>query len=146
MGKPDGIQRRLQIRHAGQHRVFGSGITRTHHHSFGLELVHGQGRGENSAASVGHSQPFQRALHQSVLAPGSMQRYPHPVECLADQVLNGAILGIEGMGIDAAALQGREYRVAAQQRNLALGGIAAEQYRHLAEIRGRSGRGAGPNS
>ncbi len=41
------------------------------------------------------------------------------------------------MGIHAAALQGGKHGIAAQQGNLALRGIPAQQNGHLAEIRRR---------
>ncbi len=75
------------------------------HDALGLELVHGERRGEHAAAGVGHAEPFERALHQSVLAAGAVQRDPGALEALAHQALHRPIARIERMRIDAAALQ-----------------------------------------
>jgi hypothetical protein len=68
-----------------------------------------------------------------------MQRIPRTIESLANEVLDGANLWIERVRIHAAARQGGEHRITAQQGDFALAGITAEQYRHLAEIRGGAG-------
>jgi hypothetical protein len=46
---------------------------------------------------------------------------------------------IECVGIDTAFLERGQHRVAAHQRHLALGRVAAEQHGHLAELAGELG-------
>ena len=83
---------------------------------------------------VGNAEPLERALHEPILAARTVQRDPGAVESRARQVLDRALPRIEGLRIDAAAQERREHGVAAQERNLALARVAAEQHRHLAEL------------
>jgi hypothetical protein len=62
-GQADTLERALQIGRARQHGIFGRSVSRADHDALGLELVHGQGRGENAAAGVGNPQPLERTLH-----------------------------------------------------------------------------------
>jgi len=63
-----------------------------------------------------------------------MQRDPRPIEFAVDEALHGHRARIEGVCVDAAPLQRGEHGIAAQQGDLALGGVAAQQHGDLAEV------------
>ena len=130
-------QRALEIVGAREHRVGRRCQSGAHHDALGLELVHGQRRGEHARAGVGDAEPFQRALDKPVLAAGSVQGDPGALESRARELLHGPHTGIEGGRVDAAAQECLEHRVAAHQRDLALARVAAEEHGDLAELGAR---------
>jgi len=136
-------QRAGEIRDARQHGVLGRGVARAHHHALGLELVHGECRGQHAAAGVRDTQPFEGTLHHAVFAPRPVQRNPCPVEFVAAESLYRRIERVEGVRIHPAPLQGRKHGIAAQQGNLALRRITAQEDGDLAEVGGDTGTAAG---
>ncbi len=73
-------------------------------------------------------------MNQSVLAAGAVQCDPGAVVASCAEILDGAFARIEGFGIDAAATERGEHRVAREQRYFALRGVPAEQHGDLAEF------------
>ncbi len=53
---------------------------------------------------------------------------------MAAQLVKFALTGVEGMRVYAFALERGKYRVPAHERNLPLGGAAAQQHSHLSEF------------
>jgi hypothetical protein len=98
------------------------------------QLVHGQRRAEHAAAGVGHAERLERALHEAVLAAAAVQRQPGAVEARPAEQRTGSLHRVDGMRIDAAANERGKYRLAADQRNLALGRLAAHQHGDPPEI------------
>src|SRR5206468_1774606 len=76
---------------------------------------------------------LQSALHRAVLAVAAVQRDEAAREALALQFAQLALRRIEGIGIDALALQRIEHAGAGHQAHFALGAGAAHQHRNLAE-------------
>ncbi len=132
--QPDGGERPREIGRALKHRILRGGHARAHHDALGLELVHGERTGEHPAPRVRDSQPLESPLHHAILAPRPMQRDPRAIESLAHQILNGTFARIERVRIHAAPLERRQHRIAAQQRYLPLGRVAAQEHGDLAEI------------
>src|SRR6185437_11181819 len=95
---------------------------------------HADGRAHDPAPGVGHAEVVERALQRAVLAAWAVQRDPHALEALRQELRERLVARVEGMGIDAAPLECVQHRLAGQQRDLALAGVAAEQHRHAAEV------------
>ena len=115
----DALESARQIRRAREHGIVGRGVTRADYDPLGLELVHGQGRGEHTAAGVGNAQPLERALHRAILAPGPMQDDECSCEAGALEFCDRPLLRVEGVGVDAAALERGQHGIAGDQRYLA---------------------------
>jgi hypothetical protein len=111
-GQTDAFERSGQILGARQHGIVGRGVPRADYDPLGLELIHGQGRGEHAAARVGDAQPLERALHRAILAPWPVQDDECTCEAPAPELCDRPLLRVEGVGVDAAALQRGEHGIA----------------------------------
>ena len=63
-----------------------------------------------------------------------MQRDPDALEALLEQLRQRAVARIKGVRVDGAAAQRLEHGVAAEERDLALARVAAEEHRDAPEV------------
>jgi hypothetical protein len=68
-----------------------------------------------------------------------VQRDPHTLDTQLRQLAQRPLARIERLCVHTAALQRRQHRRAADQRDVALAGVTAEQYRDAPELRGIRG-------
>jgi hypothetical protein len=103
-------------------------------HDLGGDLVHADRRRHHAAAGVRDAELLEGALQAAVFAVAAVQRDEDAVEFFGGQVGQRAFGRVERMGVDALGLQGLQHAGAGQDRDLALGGTAAEQDADLAQF------------
>src|SRR3569623_785262 len=102
-------------------------------HPLTAELVHAERRTQHTAAGIRETQRLERTLYHPVLAAAAVQCDEYTIEKPVGQHAQHVVARVDGVGVDAALQHGRMHRRAALERDLAFGGTAAHQHRHLAE-------------
>jgi hypothetical protein len=93
----------------------------------GLELVHGQGRGEHAGARVGDAHPLEQALNGAVFAVAAVEGEEGHVDGGAAERLVDVAVDEDGRDGVAAAAERFDDGLARAQRHLALGRNPSQQ-------------------
>ena len=130
----EALERVLEILLPAQHHEVRARDAHGKREALGAQLVHADGRAHDAAAGIRDTEVLERALQRPVFAPRSMQRDPHAREALRGQLVQRPIARVEGLRVHAAAPQALQHRVAGEERDLALAGIAPVEHRHASEL------------
>ncbi|MCY1429759.1 hypothetical protein D9M71_456890 [compost metagenome] len=118
---------------AGQHRVARRRQAEADPQLLGPQLVHRQGRSQDTAAGVGDFQALQQALHAAVFTATAVEDDEGAVDLFRLQTLQQVVTDIDAESVHAGGLQGLQHHRAGVQRNLALGALAAVEHGDPAE-------------